>query len=712
MGVRKILSVFALINLTLIASTTAFHQIFYEYHLQCDENERNPKSSVCTFSDAKGDQKTVWHYKPAYENRYAVTVVPANVRKVVFTQCSLPEIPKGLFNYYVNTREVIARQAQIIGIFSYTFKNAYQLYRLEMPLNNITTLNDKVFSECPELAYIDLSFNQIQRIEQWAFYGLKNLRTLDLRGNRLTTLHPKVFVILINLQVLILNANELQGIAEDQFQQNRKLSEINLSHNKIQQINGKAFEHLTNLTELNLSYNFIQQFSTEYFVVRKLYLSGNLIEIFYIFNDIEELDLSDNRLRDLNPRPGVKIGRLLTKNNTMSNIANICSITTLTSLDMSGNPIGPVIDMNTFRNMGQLTNLVLEGCDLQRIPPNAFSNLKNLRTLNIAYNNLGQFNIAWVGMMSYIDNLYLDGNGLTQFDFRAIRHKFNNNSELGLSDNNFSCDYLTQLVQEIKAQKVRLYFNQPYSNGPNVEFLRCFEGAQSKHASDTTTHALTTSQPARLLRCDETQVQGNKCIFTNVENIYSGENIRYEVTYYDHLQIEYVTFISSNLREIPPGLFQYFRSVRYLTATEVYIVEIYEYTFLGAAFLTEIDLSKNKIKKLPQNIFVDCMSLTNLVLSHNEIDYIDPEAFKGLTNLHNLALDGNQITIIETTTFYLLPNLYTIDLSGNNIEELDENLFWKNLHLKEVGLKNNKIQKLPRKIFQYVIEEVTLYLGE
>lgn len=667
--------------------------VYYDEHLQCDENALNPNSTTCTFTEAKGDQKTMWHYEPQPDTVWTYKIQPKTIWRVIFANCHFPEIPKGLFEYFENVKTVVAKQSGIIGIFQYTLKNALYLQRLELPYNNITALGDKIFSECSSLMYLDISSNQIEKIGENAFYGLTKLKTLDLQWNRIKILHSYVFITIISIEVIMLNNNQLVGVSDQQFAQNTKLSHIDLSNNHMTKVSGKCFEQLSNLTILNLSNNKLREFSTEYFYVKKLYLVGNVLEVVYIYNNIEYLYVNDNYLKELKIKPGVNIYNLFIKNNSLVDISSITTMTTLKGLDLSNNPIGPSINTNSFSQMVNLESLDLGYCSLKQLPTNIFANLQKLKMLDVTGNHLGYFDATFLSHMSIIDGLYLDENDLVEFNFNVIKHKFNNFSELGLSNNNFDCNYLKQLIAEVKQYHIRIYFAEPVTQGTHVDYIRCFD----------------TPANAKAITCDQSELANKKCFFKNVQGGLR-EHYRYNIVNIIITEIEYITFVNSQIKEIPKDLFHTFTHVKYFYVTECYIEEIYEYTFAGATFLLIIDLSGNNIKELKPQIFIECISVMELNLVNNDIIFIADNAFEGMSQLKELHLSNNQITTLNPKVFYYLIEITYIELDGNHIEALDENLFQNNRQLREVNLSKNKLHHVPKYIFKSVVEEITLYI--
>ena len=87
--------------------------------------------------------------------------------------------------------------------------------------------------------------------------------------------------------------------------------------------------------------------------------------------------------------------------------------------------------------------------------------------------------------------------------------------------------------------------------------------------------------------------------------------------------------------------------------------------FRDFSHLTEINLSKNKIKTLHSRLFQDLNNLVRLDLSFNQLQSIDTRLFKGLTSLTYIFLNNNQLTSMNSKLFKGLENLTHIWLNDN-----------------------------------------------
>ena len=112
-----------------------------------------------------------------------------------------------------------------------------------------------------------------------------------------------------------------------------------------------------------------------------------------------------------------------------------------------------------------------------------------------------------------------------------------------------------------------------------------------------------------------------------------------------------------------------------------------------------IDLSKNNLASLPQNLFQGLNSLLNVILGSNKLIIIEEKLFEGLKNIKIISLDRNNLHFIPNGLFCSLDSLEILNLGYNNITKIEENPFPKNSSLLVLYLDNNKLSSIPSWIF-------------
>ncbi|CAH0695376.1 unnamed protein product [Spodoptera exigua] len=112
-------------------------------------------------------------------------------------------------------------------------------------------------------------------------------------------------------------------------------------------------------------------------------------------------------------------------------------------------------------------------------------------------------------------------------------------------------------------------------------------------------------------------------------------------------------------------------------------------------------LSHNVISELDNYCFKDMgyTSLQMLDLSNNMIFWIGLHAFSGLDKLIHLDLSSNRLRYIPSDLFFETPELDTLDLSSNMFESLKNEPFLMHSKLKVLNLNNCRIRTLPQRMF-------------
>ncbi|GAA6218961.1 leucine-rich repeat and immunoglobulin-like domain-containing nogo receptor-interacting protein 1-B [Lates japonicus] len=100
-----------------------------------------------------------------------------------------------------------------------------------------------------------------------------------------------------------------------------------------------------------------------------------------------------------------------------------------------------------------------------------------------------------------------------------------------------------------------------------------------------------------------------------------------------------------------------------------------------------LDLSKNRLKTLGPEEFINYPQLEELQMNENTISTIEPGAFSNLMNLRTLGLRSNELKLIQLGVFTGLTNLTQLDISENKIVILLDYMFQElyNLRALEVG---------------------------
>ena len=290
----------------------------------------------------------------------------------------LVSIPDRSFSSQRRLRELRMENNKISSLTPRTFSGLSRLEVLNLGHNMVDKLSDSVFKSLKHLKELNIRQNRISEISDSAFIGLSELTVLDLSDNLLETVPSEALNQLENLAELNIGKNNIRILPDSSFSQLFKLSILDLSGNKIEKIHEKAFSDLSSLNNLILNDNELYQIPSHTFKVfdkleildigqnkfsaldegaflpltklRHLYISGcsHLVEVteeaFAGLNDLEKLVLSSNRqLQFVHPQSfgsdSVNLKQLDLSNNGLSSVSSsLVSWSSLSSVDMSGNP--------------------------------------------------------------------------------------------------------------------------------------------------------------------------------------------------------------------------------------------------------------------------------------------------------------------------------------------------------------------------------------
>ncbi|XP_078604226.1 uncharacterized protein LOC144877984 [Branchiostoma floridae x Branchiostoma japonicum] len=116
------------------------------------------------------------------------------------------------------------------------FSNLWELLKLVMQRNIISTIEKDAFKGLDKLQALDLSFNKLSSIELYHFDNLPMLKYLNLKTNAIQSITPGSLAPLQNLQNLILQGNQLTDAPWEELRGLPKLLTIDLNSNNLQTV--------------------------------------------------------------------------------------------------------------------------------------------------------------------------------------------------------------------------------------------------------------------------------------------------------------------------------------------------------------------------------------------------------------------------------------------------------------------------------------------
>ncbi|XP_064450026.1 leucine-rich repeats and immunoglobulin-like domains protein 1 isoform X4 [Mirounga angustirostris] len=152
----------------------------------------------------------------------------------------------------------------------------------------------------------------------------------------------------------------------------------------------------------------------------------------------------------------------------------------------------------------------------------------------------------------------------------------------------------------------------------------------------------------------------------------------------------------NKIRSVEGSQLQTYLSLEVLDLSSNNITEIRNTCFPHGLHLKELNLASNRIGTLESGAFDGLSrSLVMLRLSKNRITQLPMKAFK-LPRLTQLDLTRNRIRVIEGLTFQGLDSLEVLKLQRNNISKLTDGAFWGLSRIHVLHLENNGLVEVSR----------------
>uniref|UniRef100_A0A182MBP0 Uncharacterized protein n=1 Tax=Anopheles culicifacies TaxID=139723 RepID=A0A182MBP0_9DIPT len=419
-------------------------------------------------------------FTPTPSTSISRTFLRYNILQVSFKDSSMVELPKQLFDTFTQLQIVNLTRSGIKYVNRYSLERAGSLQILDLSWNALNELTANCFSGAIALNKLILSYNNISSIDSMAFNSLGNLVSLLLTGNRLHSLDGKVFGSLTALQTIYLDANELQVIDRNLFSSNIKLQNILLQNNRINVVEEGSFVAETHpssvLSILSLSNNNLTTLNLKTVNVKKLYLANNKLEEVYLSPSMESVYAKNNRIsRILLANTGImKLTTLDVENNSLTSLETIQHLDSLVNLFLSNNRIGP-LNLTSLAKFTKLEQLGLERTFISNLQHGTFAQQESLKWLDLSYNNLDRFDLDILTSSTALQRIYLDGNRLKSLNYQYLKKTFPSLMEIGLSDNNWNCTYLIDLVRYCTEHSIELFKSQSSMNQTNVKGIYCYD---------------------------------------------------------------------------------------------------------------------------------------------------------------------------------------------------------------------------------------------
>lgn len=187
-------------------------------------------------------------------------------------------------------------------------------------------------------------------------------------------------------------------------------------------------------------------------------------------------------------------------------------------------------------------------------------------------------------------------------------------------------------------------------NGLKIIDLRCSESIDLK--KDSLSYA---SQLEELMLYGNHSIKINGLISSSLRNIkrlsvcqiYKNYRIKFNLTSINELDLKHFKCNGCDLAELSVGMNSGFKQLQTLDLINCGITKITKSFFNHSKNINEINLSRNEIKSLDDNLFKVQQQLTTLDLSNNKICNISASSLGNIASLRILKLSYNAITKVH-----------------------------------------------------------------
>ncbi|XP_053604749.1 toll-like receptor 7 [Plodia interpunctella] len=361
-----------------------------------------------------------------------------------------------------------------------------------------------------------------------------------------------------------------------------------------------------------------------------------------------------------------------------------------------------------FGRMQGLAEITINNCKILRLPGNVFEGLRGLKTLRIR-----SMNTEW----SHNKELELSlgaFNGLREL--HTLDLAYNNIRKI---PSDLFCALENIISLNLTRNKIKFVDELGFGH-------KCGSTLQSIDLSHNDIMSLPAdSEILHLRRLTQLFLQNNKInelpvdVFSDLLSLkvvnLSDNAINYlpEGLFYNTREIREIYMQNNELESLPKRIFNRLEQllVLDLSANKLRSDHIEDETFSGLIRLIVLDLSHNAVTRVTHNMFKDLFFLQILNLNNNTIGHIEDNAFLPLFNLHTLNLGQNKLHTIEDHMFNGLFILNKLSLNNNLLSYISDNAFKNCSDLKELDLSSNKLTKIPEAILQLPFLK-SLDLGE
>ncbi|XP_017565514.1 toll-like receptor 13 [Pygocentrus nattereri] len=633
-------------------------------------------------------------------NKRELCVIPHNIpdqtRVLDLSYNHLMSIKKKDLIYFTKLTHLNVSHNWIKDIKEGAFRSLTALQELNLAHNNLHIISGGSFQNLFNLTVLRLDENQITNISASAFDPLISLVMVNLSGNHLAHIHEvQPLFQLLNIQELHIGRNGFSSFQTPQVSNTSlKLRVLDLSWNPLRvfRITADVFPHLESLglAFSNESMTWDVQDASYLRNVSTLNLTGiemneEIKSVLQTFNT----SLTNLSLYRLKEKTLIKTACLINPLRTLhvqsSRLASISAkeltgCTDLVTLDLSENSLRNITNL-AFGFMTNLKRLSLSRNKLDSVPP-AIWNLSSLEVLDLSYNSIYNLTCSDFNSLAQLQTLYLSRNPL--YSVKPFQNLTNLKTLI------ISSSRLISVTNCFRACLQKLEFLDLTQNKLNYIHKEDFGDLKSlKHLLLNDNQITTIDKGAfeGLQKLTVLNLQSNKITQSSLKaSVFSGlTNLKYlllnnnYLSYSDQSNLvkppfRYLKSLETlaihsqghkGMLNFPSNFLEGLTSLQVLTAGNLNLNFLYPNTFSHSPRLLSLDLSRNELTTVSQELFTPLKRLNRLHMFSTGLQSMDFLMQANLTEIQYLQISKNELAVINETFIASFTNLTYIDLQGN-----------------------------------------------
>ncbi|XP_063988839.1 slit homolog 2 protein-like [Diachasmimorpha longicaudata] len=636
-------------------------------------------NAKCSLTPIEADDRTI-AYVCLHGDLKDLDDVPNEAEWIEFTVARFDVIPASAFVRFKQLRKLTFFNCKLNELNADAFRGLNQLEMLVMFNTKMGVARAAVFQHMPNLKILKLEGTGLMYIEPEVFEILsKRLEELSIRNNDVDCLPVEALAKIERLKIMKIDDNpwlcdcksslleffrgrNIQQMSNNDFTHHRRKRgqyrwsseqsfETSSSHYVYDCMAVLKYPPLPPSNVTDTSYY------SRYNIERREQKITSVHSLDHLPDNIGWLEIFDVHIPRLQRYMFFRFGNTL-----RSIILRNCGIDTIDLEAFAGLHklerlviIGarlPIIGSCWFRDLGRLSELVLENSNVEKFEYGALDHLTSLRRLDLKENRLNCLPEDAIRGLGNLERLDARGNPWLcscrqDLENNLLRRRIGYDISNG-GNNGGGC---------LQGKEVtRPHDYNEYYNHTSTGWIRWSWGYET-HQSRPTRPPPTTPRPPPVIQTPRPPIRRNGC-----KSVPAG--LYFDRDYYNNLRghtylCEDATLV--DLRQIPS-----ITETIIFTKSIIQILRSDEFRKFDG-FLKRLEFRDCAIQEIEDRAFAGIKNLQVLVLHGNNIKVVRSEWFTDTQNLQRLTLAHNNIHEIETRVFEMVPFLITLDISENKI---------------------------------------------